>query len=159
MNARTVIRGDRESQSRAIHILLVEDNPGDVRLIEEGLASAPVATEVHVARDGAKAMAYLEQEGEFREASRPDLILLDLNLPGLNGYDVLQNVKEDAQLKQIPVVIMTTSDNEEDLHKSYRLQAAGFVTKPIDARTFISTVKDLGLYWAAVVQLPNSQGG
>lgn len=137
-----------------IEILLVEDNPGDVRLIEEALTAGRIANQIHVAGSGEEGLDYLHREGEHEQALRPDLILLDLNLPGLTGHEFLARVKEDPELKEIPVVVLTTSDDEEDLHESYRLQAAGFITKPMDLDAFLETVRDLGLYWVCVVKLP-----
>jgi CheY-like chemotaxis protein len=138
-----------------IEILLVEDNPGDVRLIEEGLSTMRIANKMQVARDGDEALSILKREEGYEDANRPELILLDLNLPLVGGHEVLARLKEDPELKEIPVVVLTTSDDEADARESYRLQAAGFITKPVDAKKFITTIHDLGLYWVSVVKLPN----
>lgn len=159
MGLRTIEISAEDRRGQGLQILLVEDNPGDVRLIEEGLSSMDVDNRMHVARNGDEGLAFLQRRGDHEHAPRPDLILLDLNLPGLSGHELLARVKEDPRLKEIPVVILTTSDDEGDLKESYRLQAAGFITKPVDARTFISTIRDLGLYWAGVVKLPPRPSG
>lgn len=142
-----------EAGTRELEILLVEDNPGDVRLVEEGFATEKVDANLHVAEDGEDALALIQQSDDA-EAPRPDLVLLDLNLPGLSGHDLLGQLKDDPELKEIPVVVLTTSESREDREESYRLQAAGFVTKPVDVRDFVGTIRDLGLYWGGVVQLP-----
>jgi CheY-like chemotaxis protein len=146
---------DELTGSEPIEILLVEDNPGDVRLVEEGLSTMRIANDVTVLRDGDEALDYLHREDGYEDASRPELILLDLNLPRVGGHELLARVKDDPELQEIPVVILTTSDDEDDLRKSYQLQAAGFITKPMDVKTFIATIHELGLYWVQVVKLPN----
>ena len=136
-------------------ILLVEDNPGDVRLTIEGLKEGKVRNKLHVARDGVEALAFLRQEGEFADAVRPDLILLDLNLPRKDGREVLADIKADPDLKTIPVVVLTTSRADQDVLQSYQLQANCYITKPVDLEQFIGVVKSLEEFWLTVVTLPN----
>ena len=140
---------------RPIEILLVEDNPGDVRLTMEALREAKVHNNVSVAKDGVEAMAYLRREGPHANARRPDLILLDLNLPKKDGREVLAEIKADAGLKQIPVVILTTSRAEQDIVKSYDLHANCYVTKPVDLDQFITVVRSIEDFWLTVVALPH----
>jgi CheY-like chemotaxis protein len=139
---------------RPIEILLVEDNPGDVRLTMEALREAKVHNRVNVARDGVEAMAFLRREGNNGDAPRPDLILLDLNLPKKDGREVLAEIKADSRLKNIPVVILTTSHAEQDILKSYDLHANCYVTKPVDLDQFISVVRSIEDFWLTVVALP-----
>jgi CheY-like chemotaxis protein len=137
-----------------VEILLVEDNAGDVRLTREALNSDRLWNNLSVARDGMEAMAYLRQEGSFAGVTRPDLILLDLNLPRKDGREVLAEIKADVNLKLIPVVILTTSDAEEDVLKAYGLHANCYVTKPVDLRQFMKAVKSIEDFWLALVRLP-----
>ena len=139
---------------RPIEILLVEDNPGDVRLTVEGLKEGKVRNNLHVARDGVEAMAFLHREGEYRDAVRPDLILLDLNLPRKDGREVLQDLKQDPALRTIPVVVLTTSRSEQDVLRSYELQANCYITKPVDLEQFITVVKSIEDFWLTIVTLP-----
>lgn len=139
---------------RPIEILLVEDNPGDVRLTMEALREGKVHNRVSVAQDGVEAMAFLRQEGKYAAAPRPDLILLDLNLPKKDGREVLAEIKADDKLKHIPVVILTTSHAEQDILKSYDLHANCYVTKPVDLDQFISVVRSIEDFWLTVVALP-----
>jgi CheY-like chemotaxis protein len=141
-------------QSRPIEILLVEDNAGDVRLVKEALEENKFLNNLHVARDGVEAMKFLHKEGEYANAVRPDLILLDLNLPKKDGREVLAEVKVDEDLKRIPVVIMTISKDEEDILKTYNLHANCYITKPIDLDQFIKVVKSVESFWLAIVELP-----
>ena len=143
------------SNPRPIEILLVEDNPGDVRLTIEALRDAKVHNRVNVAPDGVEAMAFLRQEGKHADAPRPDLILLDLNLPKKDGREVLAEIKADDRLKHIPVVILTTSRAEQDILKSYDLHANCYVTKPVDLDQFISVVRSIEDFWLTVVALPH----
>ena len=138
-----------------IRILLVEDNPGDVRLTKEALKEAKMKNQLAVVDDGVEAMAYLRQEGEYKEVLRPDLILLDLNLPKKDGRQVLQEIKLDPELKRIPVVILTTSQAEEDILRSYDLHANCYVTKPVDLDQFINIVKSINDFWFTIVRLPS----
>lgn len=146
---------DYTLQSQPIDILLVEDNAGDVRLTQEVLRESKVRNNLIVANNGVEALACLRKEGKFRNSVRPDLILLDLNLPVKDGREVLAQIKEDPQLKRIPVVILTTSKAEEDILKTYNLHANCYVTKPVDLEQFITVVKSLEDFWLAIVKLPN----
>ena len=139
---------------RPIEILLVEDNPGDVRLTVEGLKEGKVRNNLHVARDGVEAMAFLRREGAYRNAVRPDLILLDLNLPRKDGREVLQDLKQDPVLHSIPVVVLTTSRSEQDVLRSYELQANCYITKPVDLEQFITVVRSIEDFWLTIVTLP-----
>ena len=141
-------------ESRPIEILLVEDNAGDVRLVKEALEENKFLNNLHVARDGVEAMKFLHQEGEYADAVRPDLILLDLNLPKKDGREVLAEVKGDEDLKRIPVVIMTVSEAEEDILKTYNLHANCYITKPIDLGQFIKVVRSIESFWLTIVKLP-----
>jgi chemotaxis family two-component system response regulator Rcp1 len=140
---------------RAIEILLVEDNPGDVRLTQEALDEAKVINNLSVVDNGVDALAFLRQEGQYSGAVRPDLILLDLNLPKKDGREVLADIKEDSNLRRIPVVILTTSQAEEDIVRSYDLHANCYVTKPVDLDQFIKVVKSIEQFWFSVVMLPS----
>jgi len=138
----------------SIEILLVEDNPGDVRLTEEALKEGKVVNRVNVVQDGVEALAYLRKEGEYASAETPDLILLDLNLPKKDGREVLAEVKEDPDLRMIPVVVLTTSRDEQDILKSYDLHANCYITKPVDFEQFIGVVRAIEDFWLSVVKLP-----
>ena len=140
---------------KPIEILLVEDNPGDVRLTEEALAEGKVCNHITVAKDGVEALAALRREGEYVEARRPDLILLDLNLPKKDGREVLEEIKADPELKRIPVVILTSSKAEEDVDRAYDLNANCYVTKPVDLDQFLFVVRSIEDFWLSVVKLPN----
>ncbi|MEX2376069.1 MAG: response regulator [Dehalococcoidia bacterium] len=145
---------NRSSSGVQAEILLVEDNPGDVRLTREALKDAKVRNNLHVVDDGVKALAFLRREGEYASAVRPDLILLDLNLPRMSGREVLQEIKSDPQLLKIPVVILTSSQAEQDIAKAYELHANCYVTKPVDLDQFISVVRSLEDFWLTIVKLP-----
>jgi two-component system, chemotaxis family, response regulator Rcp1 len=140
---------------RAIEILLVEDNPGDVRLTIEGLHEGKVRNNLHVARDGVEALEFLRRQGRFADVVRPDLILLDLNLPRMDGREVLAEVKSDPRLKTIPIVVLTTSRAERDILNSYELQANCYITKPVDLEQFINVIKSIEDFWLTIVTLPN----
>jgi chemotaxis family two-component system response regulator Rcp1 len=140
---------------RSIEILLVEDNPGDVRLTIEGLRESKVRNNLHVARDGVEALEFLHREGQHTGAVRPDLILLDLNLPRMDGREVLSEIKSDAKLKTIPVVVLTTSRAEQDVLRSYELQANCYITKPVDLEQFLTVVKSIEDFWLTIVSLPH----
>ena len=146
---------NRSTTGRPIEILLVEDNPGDVRLTVEGLKESKVRNNLHVARDGVEAMEFLRREGPHTGAVRPDLILLDLNLPRMDGREVLLEIKSDAKLKTIPVVVLTTSRAEHDVLRSYELQANCYITKPVDLEQFITVVKSIEDFWFTIVTLPH----
>jgi two-component system response regulator len=143
-----------EINAKPVEVLLVEDNPGDVRLTREALKDSKVLNKLHVVEDGEAALAFLRQEGAYANAPRPDLILLDLNMPRKDGREVLSIIKADENLKQIPVVILTTSDSEEDILKSYNLNANCYVTKPVDFEKFITVVKEIEEFWLTIVKLP-----
>ena len=137
-----------------IEVLLVEDSLGDVRLTQEALKDAKVLINLRVASDGREAMAFLKREGEYANVPRPDLILLDLNLPKKDGREVLEEIKESPTLKIIPVVILTTSASEVDILESYRLHANCYITKPVDLEGFLKVVKSIDAFWLSVVKLP-----
>jgi CheY-like chemotaxis protein len=135
-------------------ILVVEDNPGDARLIKEVLNGNKIYCRLHIVKDGVEAMNFLNKKAEFVGSPRPDLIFLDLNLPRKDGREVLAEIKSDDNLKQIPVVIMTTSQAEEDIFKSYSLHANCYVTKPLDLDQFVKVVKSIEEFWFSLVKLP-----
>ena len=137
-----------------VEILLVEDDPGDVLMTKEALADAKMANELHVVSNGEEALAFLFQEGEYAEAPRPGLILLDLNLPRVDGREVLARIKDDEVLRRIPVVVLTTSEAEEDILRSYDLHANAYVTKPVDFERFIAVVRQIDEFFVSVVKLP-----
>ena len=143
-----------DSLGRPIEILLVEDNSGDVRLTIEALKEGKVRNRLSVARDGVEALAFLRREGPHASAPRPDLILLDLNLPRLDGREVLAEIKTDARLRRIPVVVLTTSKAEEDILRTYDLHANCYINKPVDLDQFISVVRSIDDFWLSVVRLP-----
>ena len=143
-----------KSSVQGIEILLVEDNPGDVRLTREALKDGKIINKLHVAEDGVEALAFLRREGKYHNAVRPELILLDLNLPKKDGREVLAEIKADKELKRIPVVILTSSAAEQDIVKSYNLHANCYVTKPVDLDQFINVVKSIEHFWLTVVKLP-----
>jgi two-component system, chemotaxis family, response regulator Rcp1 len=138
-----------------IEILLVEDNPADVRLTQEALKEGKVRNHLHVARDGIEAIEFLRRVGKFANATRPDLILLDLNLPRKDGREVLADIKADPELQAIPVVVLTTSAAEADIFKSYKLHANCYITKPVDLEQFVQVVKSIDDFWLTVVRLPS----
>jgi CheY-like chemotaxis protein len=139
---------------RPVNILLVEDNPADVRLTREAFKDARIINTLHVARDGVEALAFLRRDGPHGDAVRPDLVLLDLNLPRKDGREVLAEVKADPSLKAIPVVILTTSKAEEDVLRSYNLHANAYITKPVGLQRFMEVIRSLEGFWLAVVTLP-----
>jgi two-component system, chemotaxis family, response regulator Rcp1 len=143
-----------DGSPRAIEILMVEDNPGDVRLTREALKGAKVWAQVHVVEDGVAALDYLYRRPPYEAAHRPDLILLDLNLPRMDGREVLAIVKGDLSLKVIPVVVLTTSQAEEDVLRAYHLNANCYVTKPVDLHQFNRIVQAIEQFWLTVVTLP-----
>jgi chemotaxis family two-component system response regulator Rcp1 len=141
----------------ALQVLLVEDSPGDVRLTQEAFREANMSIRLHVASDGVEAMAFLRQEGDHAHAPRPDLILLDLNLPKMDGREVLAHIKADESLKKIPTVILTTSDAEVDIVKSYQLQANCYLSKPVQLDAFESLVKSINDFWLVRAKLPRQK--
>lgn len=141
-------------QGVPIEMLLVEDNPGDIRLTQGGFREGRLRNNLHVAMDGEEALDFLHGRGEHTQAPRPDLVLLDLNLPKIDGHEVLRKMTEDPDLKGIPVVIRTTSGQAEDVEEAYKNQARSFITKPVGFDKFVQVIRDLGLYWLTVVKLP-----
>lgn len=138
-----------------IEILLVEDNPGDIRLTQEALKESKVKNNLTIARDGEEALEILRRQGEHSGNPQPDLILLDLNLPKMDGREVLEKIKNDEILKRIPVVILTTSKAEEDILKSYNLHANCYITKPVDLDQFLIIIKTIDEFWLSIVKLPS----
>lgn len=146
---------DTTERSRVISILLVEDNPGDVRLTKEALKEGKVLNNLNVAVDGIDALEYLRREGKYADAAKPDLILLDLNMPRKDGREVLAEVKADPELRSIPIVVLTTSKAEEDVFKTYNLHANCYITKPVDLDQFIKVIKSINSFWLEIVLLPS----
>ncbi|MBI5538270.1 MAG: response regulator [Deltaproteobacteria bacterium] len=142
------------SSGPMIEILLVEDNPGDARLAREALKEGKVGNRLYHVEDGVEALDFLHKRGAFQDAPLPDLILLDLNLPRMDGREVLAHIKSDENLKRIPVVVLTISKDEEDVLKSYNLHANCFITKPIDFDQFIKVVRSIEDFWLTIVRLP-----
>lgn len=140
--------------TKAVEILLVEDNPADVRLIRETFKDFKIRNNLSVAKDGVEAMAFIKKEGAFFSAPRPDVILMDLNLPKKSGFDVLAEIRQIPELKKIPVVILSTSDSERDILRSYDLHANCFVTKPVGLDEFIKIVMSIENFWLSIVKLP-----
>jgi chemotaxis family two-component system response regulator Rcp1 len=139
---------------RSVDILLVEDNPGDARLTREALAHSSMAGTIYDVRDGEQAMAFLRREGPFASAPTPRLVLLDLNLPRRDGREVLEDMKRDPALQHIPVVVLTSSEAEEDILRSYRLHANCFITKPVDLEDLARVIEGIGQFWFSLVKLP-----
>jgi len=144
-----------ETHIAAFEVLLVEDSPGDVRLTLEAFKDAKVHINLHVASDGEEAMAFLRREGKNLNVPRPDLILLDLNLPKMSGQEILEEIKKDPILKSIPIVILTTSTSDEDVLRSYLLHANCYITKPVDLAGFLKVVRSIDDFWLSVVKLPS----
>jgi len=140
---------------RPVEILLIEDNPGDVELAREGLRECKIRNNLHAVGDGVEASAFLHRKGAYASSPRPDLIILDLNLPKRDGRDLLREIKEDEELKRIPVVILTTSAAEEDILRSYSLHANCYVTKPLGLDQFLQVVRSIETFWFTIVQLPS----
>ena len=145
---------ERKTSAPPVEILLVEDNPGDVRLTQEALKEGKVYNNLHWVKDGVEALEFLRHEGKHSDAPRPDIILLDLNLPKKDGREVLSVIKGDERFKQIPVVVLTTSKAEEDVLRSYELHANCYITKPVDLDKFIQVVHSIDRFWLTVVTLP-----
>ncbi len=139
---------------RPVEILLVEDDPADVLLTQEALLGSKIRNNLHVVDDGVEALAFLRQEGRYRDVPRPDLILLDLNMPRKDGREVLADIKEDPGLKAIPVAVLTTSSQDEDILKSYELHANCYITKPVGLEQFATVVQSLDDFWFTIVKLP-----
>jgi len=137
-----------------VEILLAEDNPGDARLTEKAFEQGHILNNLHVVEDGEEALQFLRQEGEYGEKPRPDLVLLDLNMPRKDGWEVLEEVKEDPDLRRVPVIVLTSSEAEEDIVKSYDLQANAYLTKPVDFGGFMDIVRSFEEFWLSVVKMP-----
>jgi chemotaxis family two-component system response regulator Rcp1 len=142
---------------KEVEVLLVEDNPGDVRLTIEALKDGKVHNHLNVVGDGEEALAFLRRQGQYANAPRPDLILLDLNLPKKDGREVLMEIKQEEGLKQIPIVVLTTSTAEKDIFKTYELHANCYISKPVDFDQFINVVKSIEDFWFTVVKFPRSK--
>ena len=140
--------------NRTVDILLIEDNEADVRLTKEGIKEVKIRNSLNVVSDGEAAMAYLKKESPYEKANTPDLILLDLNLPKKDGRQVLEEIKNDAKLQQIPVVILTSSEAEKDIIQSYKLHANCYITKPIGIEQFVEVIKSIEDFWFSIVKLP-----
>jgi two-component system, chemotaxis family, response regulator Rcp1 len=143
------------SEGKPVEILLIEDNPGDARLALEAIREAKVHNHLTWVADGIEAVAYLRKEGKYSDALRPDLILLDLNLPKKDGREVLADIKADPALRRIPVVVLTTSQAEEDIIKAYNLNANCYISKPVDLDQFIKIVQSIESFWLTIVKLPS----
>lgn len=148
---------NHEAKIKLADILLVEDNPGDVRLAKEALKESKLLNKLYQVEDGMKAMAFLRQEGDYADVPRPDLVLLDLNLPRKDGREVLAEIKADESLGRIPVVILTVSRAEEDILKSYNLHANCYISKPFDMEQFVKVVKSIEDFWFSIVKLPQEE--
>ena len=144
--------------SRAIEILLVEDNPGDARLTLEAFKEGKVINNLSVVSNGVDALAYLRRDGQYANASVPDLVLLDLNLPKMDGREVLAAIKDDAELKSIPVVVLTTSASQDDVARAYGHHANCYITKPVDLDQFLRVVQSIESFWLSLVRLPSGNG-
>lgn len=144
----------KSQKDDVIQILLVEDNPGDIRLTQEALKEGTIRNELHVVKDGVEAIEFLKRKGKYITHPTPDIILLDLNLPRKDGREVLAEIKSDENLKLIPVIILTTSDADLDIQKSYKLHANCFITKPVDLDQFIFIIRQIETFWFTVVKLP-----
>jgi len=140
--------------AESIEILMVEDSEGDIRLAQIALKKAKLINTLHVVKDGETALNFLQKRGDHKDAPKPDLILLDLNLPKLNGHEVLREIRSNPELKTIPVVVLTTSDADEDILKSYELQASCYITKPVDLNKFMDVVQNIEHFWVKIVTLP-----
>jgi len=145
---------DHSDTGKPIEILLVEDNPGDARLTQEVFLDGKIRNRLNVVDDGVKALAYLRGLGEYQNVVRPDIVLLDLNLPKKDGREVLAEIKSDTKLRRLPVVILTTSEAEEDILKAYNLNVNCYITKPVDLDKFIKAVRTIEEFWISIVKLP-----
>lgn len=143
-----------QSKYRPVEILLVEDNMADIRLTKEILKDSKVRNNLHFVMDGVEAISFLRKEGQYSDAPKPDLVLLDLNLPKKDGREVLEEIKNDENLKRIPIVVLTTSKAEQDILKTYNLHANCYITKPVDLDQFITVVKSIEEFWFTIVKLP-----
>ena len=143
-----------QKSAHLIEILLVEDNPGDVRLTIEAFKDGKIQNNLHIAKDGVEAIAFVKRQGDYQNVPNPDLILLDLNLPKKDGREVLAEIKADPQLKHIPVIVLTTSEAERDILKTYELHANSYITKPVDLNQFFEVIKSIEAFWLTIVKLP-----
>ena len=141
--------------TRSVHVLLVEDNPGDVRLTSWGLRDAKTPNEIHVVEDGEQALQYLRREGRFAGAKRPDIVLLDLNIPKINGHEVLRAMKRDESLRRIPVVVVSGSDRPKDVNNAYDEQVSAYVVKPTDPDEYFAAIRSIKQVWFHIVALPS----
>jgi len=146
---------NRRSDNKMVEILLVEDSLGDIRLTQEAFKESKLNSNVNVVRNGVEALAFLRREEQYIDAPRPDLILLDLNMPTMDGYETLAEIKADPDLRRIPVVILTISDAEDDIRKTYDLHANCYVTKPVDLDQFTNVLKSIEDFWLTIVKLPS----
>ena len=144
----------RKSPGQPVEILLVEDNLADIRLTQEAFKDGKVTNNLNVMRDGVEAVDYLKKKGKYHKAARPDIILLDLNLPKKNGHEVLEVIKADEDLKRIPVIVLTVSDDEKDIYKAYIRHANCYITKPVDLAKFLDAIKSVKDFWLTIVKLP-----
>lgn len=143
-----------DNYDKSVKILLVEDNPGDVELTRLAFEEAKLDNELHVVQDGIEALAFLNKEGEYRDAPSPGLILLDLNMPRMDGRELLAKLKQDQDLKRIPVIVLTTSREADDIMRSYDAHANSYIPKPVEMNSFIDVVRQLDQYWLSIVRLP-----
>lgn len=141
-------------KTKPVEVLLVEDNPGDVRLTQEAFKDGRMLVNLNIAMDGVEAMDFLHRRGKYGSAVRPDLILLDLNLPKKNGREVLAEIKADPELRRLPVIVMTTSKAEQDIHRAYNLNANCYITKPVELEEFLQVVRSIEDFWLSIVTLP-----
>jgi CheY-like chemotaxis protein len=148
------VTGPTRADGTPIEVLLVEDDPGDVLMTQEAFEEHKVRNNLAVVNDGTEAIAYLRREGQYADAARPDLVLLDLNLPKKDGREVLAEIKSDPHLRRIPVVVLTTSGAEQDIVESYNLHANCYVRKPVDLDAFVEVVRSIDSFWLAIVKLP-----
>lgn len=148
---------DSSLKMKTIEILLVEDNPADINLTQIAIRESKIVNNLSIVRNGVEAIDFLKKKGEFTNVSRPDLILLDLNLPKKDGFDVLIEIKGDNDLKSIPVVVLSVSQTQEDIFKSYKLHANCYVNKPLDMKEFNKIVKSIGNFWFSIVKLPEKE--
>lgn len=146
-----------ETVQRPLEILLVEDNPGDVLLTKEAFKEGRLHNELHVVMDGVEAVAFLRRQGAYADRPQPDLILLDLNLPRMDGREVLAEIKADERLREIPVIVLTTSADDRDVHRAYNLHANCYLTKPVDMDQFVRVVRAIDEFWLTLVRLPRSR--
>lgn len=152
-----VLQMNDKTKARLVEILLVEDNPADIKLTQVAIKNSKLINHLHIVNDGIEAINFLRNQGKFKDKPRPDLILLDLNLPKKNGYEILSEIKNDNDLRRIPVVILSISDAEEDLLKTYNLHANCYIKKPVDIIEFEKIVKTIGNFWFSIVILPENK--